>query len=170
MSWNVTRTCYILEQENETFCLRRILYSLSIFLSVAVSPRIESWISKMEAWRRTCSHCFVVALVLQQHRPSNSKVIVYRQIFQQHKGKSIDFMLVYYTVSPVLQVRSFFPFDSADDESRMVSNVIFDAPFKKSSWVSPPCRWPVTTVEVLSGIIPPHLLGFKWLWPSPFRI
>ncbi len=64
----------------------------------------------------------------------------------------------------------FFPFDLANNKSRLVSSVIFDAPFKKSSRVSPLFFWPVTTIEVLSGIISPHLLGFKWPWPSPFRI
>jgi hypothetical protein len=71
---------------------------------VAVSLRIETQISKMEAGRRTCSHCFVVALLLQHHWLSNSKDIAYLQIFQQYKSKLIDFMLIYYIVSPVLQV------------------------------------------------------------------
>jgi hypothetical protein len=79
-------------------------------------------------------------------------------------------MLIYYTVSPVLQVQSFFPFNLAEDKSRMVSSINFDAPFEKSSWVSPPFYWPVATVVVLSGIILPHLLGFKWLWPSSLGI
>jgi hypothetical protein len=107
---------------------------------------------------------------LQQHWPSNSKAIAYRQIFQQYEGKLIDFMLIYYTVSPVLLVRLFFPFDLANNKLRMVSSIIFDAPFEKSGWVSPLFCWSDTTVEVLSGIIPPYLLGFKWLWPSPYKM
>jgi hypothetical protein len=39
--------------------------------------------------QRQCWMTFVVALVLQQHQPSNSKAIAYRLIFQQYKGKSI---------------------------------------------------------------------------------
>ncbi len=75
-----------------------------IFLSVAASLRIEIRISKYRGMKRNMQPLFVVALVLQQHRPSNSKAIAYRQIFQQYKGKLIDFMLIYYTVSLVLQV------------------------------------------------------------------
>ncbi len=130
----------------------------------------------MEVWRRTCSHCFVVALVLQQHWLSNSKAIAYRQIFQLYKGKSIGFILIYYTIWPVLQVWSFFPFDLANDKLRMLSSIIVDAPFEKSSQVSPPFCWLVTTIEFLSGFIlpfywdssgfSPPTLGFKRPWPS----
>jgi hypothetical protein len=95
---------------------------------------------------------------LQQHRPSNSKAIAYRQIFQQYKGKLIDFMLIYYTASPVLQIRLLFPFDLANNKPKMVSSIIFDAPFKKSSRVSHPF--------LLAGY---HHRGFKWNHPASFN-
>ncbi len=110
-----------------------------------------------------CSH-------LQQHRPSNSKAIAYRQIFQQCKGKLIDLMLIYYTTSPVLQVRSFFPFNSANKSQEWFQASFLMHHSKSPAGFHPRFCWLVTTIEVLSGIIPPHLMGFKWLWPSPFRI